>query len=99
MEVAFDFVDKQRKCKGSSHRKLSCRYMVGLLIISGIYPLSLRGNFVYLVFWFRLNVGFLWQVKLVKCIVQNMVVDISFNQLGGLSTLCFLEQVNFLVTN
>ncbi|WCJ34961.1 PAP/OAS1 substrate-binding domain superfamily [Euphorbia peplus] len=37
------------------------------------------------------------EVKLVKCIVQNMVVDISFNQLGGLSTLCFLEQVDRLV--
>lgn len=38
---------------------------------------------------------FLWQVKLVKCLVQNIVVDISFNQLGGLCTLCFLEQVVF----
>ncbi|KAH7542815.1 hypothetical protein FEM48_Zijuj02G0115000 [Ziziphus jujuba var. spinosa] len=36
------------------------------------------------------------EVKLVKCIVQNIVVDISFNQLGGLSTLCFLEQVDQL---
>ncbi|KAJ0088926.1 hypothetical protein Patl1_31519 [Pistacia atlantica] len=33
------------------------------------------------------------EVKLVKCLVQNIVVDISFNQLGGLCTLCFLEQV------
>ncbi|OIW04411.1 hypothetical protein TanjilG_32603 [Lupinus angustifolius] len=37
------------------------------------------------------------EVKLVKCIVQNIVVDISFNQLGGLSTLCFLEKVDRLV--
>lgn len=37
------------------------------------------------------------EVKLVKCIVQNIVVDISFNQLGGLCTLCFLEQVDRLV--
>ncbi|KZV25782.1 hypothetical protein F511_04843 [Dorcoceras hygrometricum] len=37
------------------------------------------------------------EVKLVKCIVQNVVVDISFNQIGGLSTLCFLEQVDRLV--
>lgn len=37
------------------------------------------------------------EVKLVKCIVQNIVVDISFNQLGGLCTLCFLEQVNCLI--
>ncbi|KAI4307551.1 hypothetical protein L6164_030725 [Bauhinia variegata] len=36
------------------------------------------------------------EVKLVKCIVQNIVVDISFNQLGGLCTLCFLEQVDCL---
>lgn len=33
------------------------------------------------------------QVKLVKCLVQNIVIDISFNQMGGLCTLCFLEQV------
>ncbi|KAL4310472.1 hypothetical protein GQ457_01G035670 [Hibiscus cannabinus] len=37
------------------------------------------------------------EVKLVKCLVQNIVVDISFNQLGGLSTLCFLEQVDRLI--
>ncbi|ESW14042.1 hypothetical protein PHAVU_008G248100 [Phaseolus vulgaris] len=37
------------------------------------------------------------EVKLVKCIVQDIVVDISFNQLGGLSTLCFLEKVDRLV--
>ncbi|KAF5782262.1 putative polynucleotide adenylyltransferase [Helianthus annuus] len=36
------------------------------------------------------------EVKLVKCIVQDIVIDISFNQLGGLSTLCFLEQVDRL---
>ncbi|KAL6200474.1 hypothetical protein ACLB2K_030255 [Fragaria x ananassa] len=34
------------------------------------------------------------EVKLVKCIVENMIVDISFNQLGGLCTLSFLEQVD-----
>lgn len=34
-----------------------------------------------------------WQVKLVKCLVQNIVVDISVNQIGGLCTLCFLEKV------
>ncbi|CAN0846843.1 hypothetical protein LINGRAHAP2_LOCUS4650 [Linum grandiflorum] len=34
------------------------------------------------------------EVKLVKCLVQNIVVDISFNQLGGLCTLCFLEEVD-----
>jgi len=36
-----------------------------------------------------------WQVKLVKCLVQNIVVDISVNQIGGLCTLCFLEKVIF----
>ncbi|WOK96711.1 hypothetical protein Cni_G05418 [Canna indica] len=34
------------------------------------------------------------EVKLVKCIVQNIVVDVSFNQIGGLCTLCFLEKVD-----
>jgi hypothetical protein len=31
----------------------------------------------------------------VKCLVQNIVVDISVNQIGGLCTLCFLEKVIF----
>ncbi|XP_052176188.1 uncharacterized protein LOC127790643 [Diospyros lotus] len=34
------------------------------------------------------------EVKLVKCIIQNIVVDISFSQSGGLCTLCFLELVD-----
>jgi hypothetical protein len=33
------------------------------------------------------------QVKIIKCLVDNIVVDISFNQVGGLCTLCFLDQV------
>lgn len=37
------------------------------------------------------------EVKLVKCIVQNIVVDISLNQIGGLCTLGFLEQVDRLI--
>ena len=37
----------------------------------------------------------LLQVKIIKCLVDNIVVDISFNQLGGLCTLCFLEEVCF----
>ncbi|XP_042054531.1 uncharacterized protein LOC121799277 [Salvia splendens] len=37
------------------------------------------------------------EVKLVKCIVQDIVVDISVNQIGGLCTLCFLEQVDRLI--
>ena len=37
------------------------------------------------------------QVKLLKCLVDNIVVDISFNQLGGLCTLAFLEEIDRLV--
>ncbi|KAK4800507.1 hypothetical protein SAY86_020994 [Trapa natans] len=37
------------------------------------------------------------EVKLVKCIIQNIVVDISFNQLGGLCTLCFLEKADNII--
>eukprot|EP00250_Pteridium_aquilinum_P020647 c24895_g1_i1 orf=465-4658(-) len=37
------------------------------------------------------------EVKIVKCVVENVVVDISFNQLGGLCTLCFLEEVDRLI--
>ncbi|KAL5569725.1 hypothetical protein UlMin_026300 [Ulmus minor] len=37
------------------------------------------------------------QVKIVKCTVRDIAVDISFNQMAGLCTLCFLEQVDQLV--
>ncbi|KAB2003051.1 hypothetical protein ES319_D11G105800v1 [Gossypium barbadense] len=37
------------------------------------------------------------EVKIIKCLVENIVVDISFNQLGGLCTLCFLEEVDILI--
>ncbi|GKC83264.1 hypothetical protein Tco_1138981, partial [Tanacetum coccineum] len=39
------------------------------------------------------------EVKLIKCLVENIVVDISFNQLGGLCTLCFLEEVDNLINH
>ncbi|XP_076898695.1 uncharacterized protein LOC143552322 isoform X2 [Bidens hawaiensis] len=39
------------------------------------------------------------EVKIIKCLVENIVVDISFNQLGGLCTLCFLEEVNHLINH
>ncbi|MED6133581.1 hypothetical protein PIB30_029497 [Stylosanthes scabra] len=32
------------------------------------------------------------EVKILKFSVDNFVVDLSFNQLGGLCTLCFLEE-------
>ncbi|KAK9665295.1 hypothetical protein RND81_14G103300 [Saponaria officinalis] len=38
------------------------------------------------------------EVRIIKCLVDNIVVDISFNQLGGLCTLCFLEEVDNLVS-
>lgn len=34
------------------------------------------------------------QVKLLKCLVDNIVVDISFDMLGGISTVCFLESID-----
>ncbi|XP_017234956.1 uncharacterized protein LOC108208883 isoform X1 [Daucus carota subsp. sativus] len=37
------------------------------------------------------------EVKIIKCLVENIVVDISFNQVGGLCTLCFLEEVDHLI--
>ncbi|KAM7275019.1 hypothetical protein ACFE04_016885 [Oxalis oulophora] len=37
------------------------------------------------------------EVKIIKCLVENIVVDISFNQVGGLCTLCFLEHVDNLI--
>ncbi|XP_059629088.1 uncharacterized protein LOC132271666 isoform X2 [Cornus florida] len=37
------------------------------------------------------------EVKIIKCLVENIVVDISFNQLGGLCTLCFLQEVDSLI--
>jgi len=29
-----------------------------------------------------------------KCVIENIVVDVSFNQIGGVSTFCFLELVS-----
>ncbi|KAI5068993.1 hypothetical protein GOP47_0015294 [Adiantum capillus-veneris] len=37
------------------------------------------------------------EVQIVKCLVDNVIVDISFNQLGGICTLCFLEEVDRFV--
>ncbi|KAG8073993.1 hypothetical protein GUJ93_ZPchr0006g44804 [Zizania palustris] len=39
------------------------------------------------------------EVKIIKCLVDNIVVDISFNQVGGLCTLCFLDEVDALISN
>ncbi|XP_044462258.1 uncharacterized protein LOC123193376 isoform X3 [Mangifera indica] len=39
------------------------------------------------------------QVKIVKCSVKDIPVDISFNQMAGLSALCFLEQIDQLIGN
>nr|GEV13521.1 polymerase, nucleotidyl transferase domain-containing protein [Tanacetum cinerariifolium] len=36
-------------------------------------------------------------VKIVKCIVDSIVVDISFNQTGAVCTLCFLEQIDHVI--
>ncbi|KHN28296.1 hypothetical protein glysoja_040176 [Glycine soja] len=36
------------------------------------------------------------QVRLVKCTVKNIAVDISFNQMAGICTLRFLEQVLYI---
>ncbi|RXH95672.1 hypothetical protein DVH24_008172 [Malus domestica] len=38
------------------------------------------------------NMAAEFMVKLVKCLVQNIGVDISFTQFGGLCTLCFHVQ-------
>ena len=37
------------------------------------------------------------EVKLMKCIIDGMVVDISANQFGGLATLGFLEEVDAFI--
>jgi hypothetical protein len=34
------------------------------------------------------------QVKLLKCLIDNIVVDISYAQIGGLCTLNFLEEID-----
>uniref|UniRef100_A0ACD5X2B9 Uncharacterized protein n=1 Tax=Avena sativa TaxID=4498 RepID=A0ACD5X2B9_AVESA len=34
------------------------------------------------------------EVRLIKCTIGNIVIDISFNQTGGICTLCFLELVD-----
>jgi len=37
------------------------------------------------------------QVKIIKCLVEKIVIDISFNQLSGLCSLCFLDEVIFIM--
>ncbi|KAE9608891.1 putative polynucleotide adenylyltransferase [Lupinus albus] len=39
------------------------------------------------------------EVTILKCIVDKFVVDISFNQISGLCTLCFLEEVDNLIAH
>jgi hypothetical protein len=66
------------------------------------FPCLLSGNIPYLRIchlytYFSIHLChslmFHVQVKIIKCLVENIVVDISFNQVGGLCTLCFLEEV------
>nr|KYP69866.1 Poly(A) RNA polymerase cid14 [Cajanus cajan] len=37
------------------------------------------------------------EVKIIKCLVESYIVDISFNQISGLGTLCFLEEVDYMI--
>ncbi|CAN1858328.1 hypothetical protein LINPERHAP1_LOCUS42836 [Linum perenne] len=37
------------------------------------------------------------QVKIIKCSVNDISVDISFNQMAGLAALCFLERVDLII--
>ncbi|CAI8598402.1 unnamed protein product [Vicia faba] len=37
------------------------------------------------------------EVKVIKCLIESFAVDISFNQLSGLCSLCFFEEVNLLI--
>ncbi|KAL0483927.1 gld-4 [Acrasis kona] len=34
------------------------------------------------------------EIKLIKCVIEGMPIDLSANQTGGLSTLCFLTEVD-----
>ncbi|KAL5714284.1 hypothetical protein ACHQM5_016266 [Ranunculus cassubicifolius] len=69
-------------------------------ILSKIQPnqdSELIRNAVSNYFNFLLRVHFGIQVKLIKCLVRSMVVDISFNQHGGLFTLSFLEEIDRII--
>ncbi|KAI0511346.1 hypothetical protein KFK09_011975 [Dendrobium nobile] len=37
------------------------------------------------------------EVKVIKCLVEGIVVDITFHQTGGLRALCFLEEMDHLI--
>ncbi|KAK2444259.1 PAP/OAS1 substrate-binding domain superfamily [Trifolium repens] len=39
------------------------------------------------------------EVKIIKCLIEDFVIDISFNQLSGLSALCFFEEVDSLIAH
>ena len=37
------------------------------------------------------------EVKLIKCFINDIPIDITGGQVGGMATLCFLEEVMFLL--
>ena len=73
-----DFVIQMDRCNPDSYYSLLDCF--DYVLIKFYYECPL----VIYVFWHLKHWVFIMQVKLVKCLVQNIVVDISFNQLGGL---------------
>ena len=65
-------------------------------IVFNVFSIIISLNFIRLPF-LCLAIGL--QVRVVKCTVKNIAVDISFNQMAGLCALRFLEQVNIIFAN
>ncbi|KAK7311456.1 hypothetical protein RJT34_09611 [Clitoria ternatea] len=73
------------------------RYLTDSLIKEVLYTLETEGNNVNAKFKVKEVQYIQAEVKIIKCLVDKFVVDISFNQLGGLGALCFLEEVDNLI--
>lgn len=77
-------------------RSKSCYFcLVVKLLIRVFFSSFSISMLIYLMLVLR-HWALWWQVKLAKCIVHNVVVDISFNQLGGLIMLIHFSQEIFI---
>lgn len=87
----FSVLEREER-NGAAHFVVKDVQLIRAEVCLSIYMVFMHAYDVVVIFS-STDLLFLLQVKLVKCLVQNIVVDISFNQLGGLCTLCFLEKV------
>ncbi|CAA6670066.1 unnamed protein product [Spirodela intermedia] len=92
-----NMLETEERSENAEFRVNEVQYIQAEHIIcpnSLLFPLlPAHTNFIILITKETKSTSGCCDVKIIKCLVENIVVDISFNQLGGLCTLCFLEEV------